>query len=84
MANCREVTRSLASDEASDAGGKQSFAIRIHLLWCRHCRRYASQLDLLGRATRRAMQPGPEDLELRDRLERSLMDAADDLPSSRL
>ena len=84
MANCRDVARSLASDEAGDAETTRSLATRIHLLWCRHCRRYASQLDLLGQATRHAMQPQPEDVELRQRLEKTLLDAAGEPPSPRL
>ncbi len=84
MLNCRDVARSLASEEQTDAGRRHSLAIRLHLLMCRHCRRYASQLDLLGRATKKAMQPGPEELELKRRLEKTLMEAVDDLPSPRL
>ena len=84
MLNCRDVARSLASDEADEAGGKQSLAIRLHLLWCRHCRRYASQLELIGLASKIAMQPGPEELELKVRLERTFLGAADDPPRSRL
>ncbi|MEN8145494.1 MAG: hypothetical protein ABFS14_11150 [Gemmatimonadota bacterium] len=81
MANCREVARSLASDEAGDAGRRRSLATWFHLVWCRHCRRYASQLELLGQASRQAMQPQSEDLELKERLEKALLDAADDPPS---
>ena len=79
MLNCRDVARSLAS-----GGRRRSLAIRLHLLWCRHCRRYASQLELIGLASKIAMQPGPEELELKERLERTLLGAADDPPGSRL
>ncbi len=79
MLNCRDVARSLAS-----GGRRRSLAIRLHLLWCRHCRRYASQLALLGRASKIAMQPGPEELELKRRLEKTLLEPADDPPSPRL
>ncbi len=84
MLNCRDVARSLASGEQPDGGKRRSLAIRLHLLWCRHCRRYASQLDLIGLASKIAMQPGPEELELKERLERTLLGAADDPPSSGL
>ena len=84
MVNCRDVARFLASGEQTDAGGRRNLAIRVHLLWCRHCRRYASQLELIGLASKIAMQPGPEELELKVRLERTLLGAADDPPRSRL
>ncbi len=73
MLNCRDVARSLASGEQADGGRRPSLAIRLHLLWCRHCRRYASQLALLGRATKKTMQHGPEELELKRRLEKTLL-----------
>ncbi len=84
MLNCRDVARSLAAGEQADNGSRRSLAIRLHLLWCRHCRRYASQLDLIGLASKIAMQPGPEELELKERLERTLLGAADDPPRPRL
>ena len=84
MLNCKKVARSLASGQQADAGRRQSLAIRLHLLWCRHCRRYASQLALLGRASKKAMQHGPEELELKKRLQKALLEAADNPPSPRL
>ena len=83
MLNCKEVARALASGEQTDAVRRHSLAIRLHLLWCRHCRRYASQLDLMGRASKKAMQHGPEDLELKKRLQKALLEAVENPPSSR-
>ncbi len=83
MLNCKEVARSLASEEQTDDGRRPSLAIRLHLLWCRQCRRYASQLALLGRASKKAMQHGPEDLELKERLQKALLEAVEDPPSPR-
>ncbi len=79
MLNCRDVARSLAS-----GGRRRSLAIRLHLLWCRHCRRYASQLALLGRATKKTMQHGPEELELKKSLQKTLLEAVDNPPGPRL
>ena len=59
MLNCSDVARSLASGEQADGGRRRRLAIRLHLLWCPHCRRYAAQLALLGRASKKAMQHGP-------------------------
>ncbi len=83
MLNCRDVARSLASGEQADGGRRPSLAIRLHLLWCRHCRRYASQLDLIGLASKKAMQPGPEELELKEHLQKTLLEAVDNPPGPR-
>ncbi len=84
MVNCRDVARSLASGQQTDAGRRRSLAIRLHLLWCRHCRRYASQLALLVRVTKKSMQHGPEDLELKKSLQKTLQEAVDNPPGPRL
>ena len=50
--NCREFTRMLAGDELVGARLLRRFEARLHLLMCRHCRRYAVQLRALGTAAR--------------------------------
>ncbi len=52
MLNCREVARSIASDELADATWFNRALIRFHLLMCRHCRGYAAQLRAIGAAAR--------------------------------
>ncbi len=50
--NCRELTRMLAADELVEVRLLRRFEARLHLLMCRHCRRYAAQLQALGSAAR--------------------------------
>ncbi len=50
--NCRELTRMLASDELVEASLLHRFEPRLHLLMCRHCRRFAAQLEAIGSAAR--------------------------------
>ncbi len=50
--NCRELTRTLASDELVEASLLHRFEARLHLLMCRHCRRFAAQLEAIGSAAR--------------------------------
>ena len=57
MSSCREITRNLASDELSDAQLGARISTWLHLLVCRHCRRYAQQL--------RDMREAAGDLERR-------------------
>ena len=52
MLRCREVTRLHASDELATAPLRTRLGVRLHLLLCRHCRRYVRELARIGQATR--------------------------------
>jgi predicted anti-sigma-YlaC factor YlaD len=70
MLSCREVTSLTASDRLAAAGFRQRLAVRVHLLMCRHCRRYARQLRAMARAARELARgtettPGQAALEAR-------------------
>ncbi len=62
MMSCQETTRAIAS-ELADAGWRQRLSVRLHLLMCRHCRRYAAQLSAIGAAARQVFgeEPSPPD-----------------------
>ena len=51
----------IASDQLAGAGWGTRLTVRLHLLMCRHCRRYAAQLAAIGTAARSLLQqdPGP-------------------------
>ena len=74
MPNCRELTRMLASDELVEAGWSQRWGGRIHLLMCRHCRRYATQLRALGAGARRRWGAEANDAERLARLESRILE----------
>lgn len=50
MLNCREVVDSADQLLDGSMSRRQRFAIKMHLLMCRHCRRYVGQLRTLLRA----------------------------------
>ena len=50
MLKCREVVASADQLLDGSLGRRQKFALRMHLLLCRHCRRYVRQLRVLLRA----------------------------------
>ena len=50
MPTCQQVAREIASDELATASWRRRSAVRIHLLLCRHCRRYARQMRAIGSA----------------------------------
>ena len=66
MLNCRELARLVASGELEDAGWWQRVSARFHLLMCRFCKRYESQVRQLNEAARtslRSVEPSAETLE---------------------
>jgi len=58
---CREISRAVASDELEGAGYWKRLGVRLHLLMCRHCRRYAAQMRAIGGAARRLVGAEAED-----------------------
>ncbi len=53
MMTCKEVSTAVASDGAARLPWTKRVGVRLHLLMCRHCRRYAAQLAAIGSAVRR-------------------------------
>ncbi len=73
MLNCKEVTRKVASDDFSEASPWERFMIRLHLMMCRHCRRYETQLRNIRRAAR-SLRDQPADEDTLERLETQILD----------
>ena len=72
MSSCRETTRKLASDELVDAGIGQRISVWLHLVLCRHCRRYAQQLSNMRHAASSLWRHEAEDAS--GDLERRIVD----------
>ena len=51
MLNCRQVTRLVSQSLDTKVRWHERLAMRIHLLYCVWCRRYAAQLRFLRRAS---------------------------------
>lgn len=62
----------LASDQLQDAGWIRRLSLRMHLAMCRHCRRYARQLDRLGAEARRSWTATDADEAALQRIEQAL------------
>ena len=73
MLACKEVTRIVAAEELDEAGWNRRLAVRLHLLMCRHCRRYAAQLRAVGKAARNIWGTRQADSEAIERLERAIL-----------
>jgi hypothetical protein len=52
MLNCRQVTRLVSQSMDARLPWHQRLAIRFHLLYCVWCRRYATQIQFLRKATK--------------------------------
>ncbi len=76
MPSCKEVTRLIASEELVDAGWGKRFLARLHLMMCRHCRRYAAELRTIGVASRDQWSVIPSDAPTIERLQSSILDRA--------
>ncbi len=76
MQTCREVAYLVASDGLEHAGWPTRLLTRLHLLFCRHCRRYAKEVAMIGRMGREALSADPVDAKTVQRLEGSIMDHA--------
>ncbi len=73
MPTCQQVAREIASDELATASWRRRAAVRVHLLMCRHCRRYARQMRAIGSAVQSLFEIRNEDTEVLDRLEQTIL-----------
>ncbi len=73
MMSCREVGELVAGDGLEGAGWGQRLRVRLHLLMCRHCRRYARQLRAIGACARERWGHPPQDPVTLQRLELAIL-----------
>lgn len=50
MIRCKEVATLLSTDQVASQSVWRRIAVRVHLMMCRHCRRFARQVTLLKHA----------------------------------
>ena len=74
MLKCKDVTRKIARDELAEAGWGERLGVRLHLLLCRHCRRYVAQLRAIGAAAQNLWGLHSEDAPKLERLERQILE----------
>lgn len=79
--SCREMTRLASESHDRDLGRLERIALKTHVLYCKSCRRYLTQIALLRRAMRRFVTRLEGDLPIagpdlppgvRDRIKRAL------------
>lgn len=73
MLRCSEVARLCASDDIGGARWKTRTAVRVHLLMCRHCRRYVRELRRIGAAVRALSRDDDNEVERNEALLRRVL-----------
>ena len=61
MLSCKEVVKIISSDDKQS--WKHKLSIRLHLLFCRHCRKYVKHLDLLSKGIKKLIQQKAESID---------------------
>jgi len=71
MLNCRQATRLISQSLDAKIPWHQRLEMKVHLLYCVWCRRYAAQLKFLRRATRElppeALDAAPHKLSIEEK-----------------
>jgi hypothetical protein len=86
MLNCRQVTRLVSRSMDAKLRWYQLLGMRLHLLYCTWCRRYASQVRLLHKACKeldpecKANPSYTLSAEAKDRMRARLQEAMKDEP----
>ncbi len=74
MTTCKEVTRTIASDELANLSTRRRLAVRFHLFRCRHCRRYEAQIRAIGGAVQGMFGAPEESSATLDRLTEAILE----------
>ena len=88
MLNCRQATRLISQSLDAKLLWHRRLGLKVHLLYCVWCRRYAAQLKFLRRATRElpreALDAAPQKLssEEKERMNARLNESIKKLPPS--
>lgn len=82
MLNCREVTHLIASEEIARTGLLTRIGLRVHLMMCRYCRRYARQVGLMGAVARQLWGAGVDDPAELEKLEAQILAASQKTPGA--
>ncbi len=75
MLRCKQVTTIVAHDDLVDAGPWLRLRVRLHLLMCRNCARYAAQIRDLGVKMRERFRHEDEEIDT-DELQHRILDSA--------
>ncbi len=73
MPTCKDVATAIGQDDLRAVPWWRGLALRLHLLMCRHCRRYAAQIRAIGTAARSLLREHGEDPQVLARLRETIL-----------
>ncbi|MCK5714235.1 MAG: hypothetical protein KAI25_16050 [Hyphomicrobiaceae bacterium] len=73
MLMCKDVHLLVSSGEVAELGWMRRIELKLHLLMCRHCRRYVEQMAALGRGFRALVHSHQAEPEQLNRLEEQIV-----------
>ncbi len=76
MQSCRDIAYLIASDGLERASWPTRLQVRLHLLYCKHCRRHAAELETIGHVSRDTWNVASVDTATMHRLEEGILDQA--------
>ena len=82
MLTCKDVATAIGRDEWRAASWRRRLALRLHLLMCSHCRRYAAQIQAIGTAARSLFREQGEDPMALERLQERILSRRGTTPGS--
>ena len=82
MVNCKDVATAIGRDEWRAAPPWRRLGLRLHLLMCPHCRRYAAQIRAIGTAARSLFREHGEDPKVLERLRETILSLPETKPPS--
>ena len=77
MISCKSVAKLLSSDGLAGLPWWKRAEVRLHLLMCKYCSRFARQIEQLRAAARRTPDPAEADPDLEERIIRRLSGKGD-------
>ena len=77
MATCKDVATAIGQDDVRTLPWWRGLTLRLHLLMCPHCRRYAAQIRAIGTAARRLFREHGEDPQTLERLHETILGRRD-------
>ncbi len=82
MLTCKDVATAIGRDEWRAAPRWQRLALRLHLLMCPLCRRYAAQIRALGTVVRSLLREHGENPTVLARLHETILSRPETKPHS--
>ncbi len=76
MQSCRNLAYLIASDGLECLHWTRRLLVQLHLLYCKHCRRHAGELQTIGRISRDTWGVASVDTATMQRLEEGILDQA--------